>query len=159
MNNQRYLYFDIDHALAVHQYIIKRSGGLLGIKSQGTLESVLAHIQNDEYYPDFTDKLTHLVHSIIKLHAFNDGNKRASIALGSFFLEINLHDYCVRKFMREMENIVVAVAENKIDKVLLRDLIDSILYEVDYSEILKMRLIDALDPTMLNGPVEGFDGE
>jgi hypothetical protein len=36
------------------------------------------------------------------------------------------------------------VAEGKIDKVLLEDLIDSILYQRDYSEELKWRLYKAI---------------
>jgi death-on-curing protein len=140
----RYIYFDISHALEVHQYIIDVTGGLAGIQNQGLLESVLANIQNDEYYPSFTKKLTHLVHSVIKLHSFNDGNKRSSIALGIYFLLLNDPDYCSLEFERSMENIVVWVAEGKIDKVLLEDLIDSILYQRDYSEELKWRLYKAI---------------
>jgi death on curing protein len=35
-------------------------GGDDGILDIGKLESVLDHIQNDDYYPVFVDKLTHL---------------------------------------------------------------------------------------------------
>jgi hypothetical protein len=34
---------------------------------------VLEHIQNDDYYPDLQDKLTHLVFAVAKFHCFNDG--------------------------------------------------------------------------------------
>jgi len=75
------LYFDITHAIEVHDWIIENSGGLAGINNLGLLESSLEHIQNDNYYPKIEDKLTHLVFSIIKFHAFTDANKRSSIAL------------------------------------------------------------------------------
>lgn len=39
--------------------------------------------------------------------ASNDGNKRTSIGLGSYFLEINGFDLWVPKFICEMEDIVV----------------------------------------------------
>lgn len=68
-------YFDIELVIEIHDIIIDQSGGLPGIKDEGQLESVLCHIQNDIYYPTFIDKLTHLVHSIIMFHMFNDGNK------------------------------------------------------------------------------------
>jgi death-on-curing protein len=97
-------------------------------------------------YPDFVDKITHLVHSLIKFHTFSDGNKRSSIALGAFFLEVNGLDFCVRKFQNEMENIVVWVAENKISKDLLKKLIDSIIFEDDFSESLKLELLEAITP-------------
>ena len=43
-------------------------------------------------------------------------NKRTSIALGAFFLELNGLDSIVSKFIIEMENISVHVADNKIEK-------------------------------------------
>jgi death-on-curing protein len=69
-NGTRYFYFDVSHAIAVHAWIIKSSGGLAGNKDIGQLESPLKHIQNDLYYPEMEDKLTHLVFSINKNHAF-----------------------------------------------------------------------------------------
>jgi death-on-curing protein len=136
-----YAYFDINHAIQTHELIIARSGGFPGVKNKGYIESVLENIQNDDYYPDLASKLNHLVHSTIMFHAFHDGNKRASIALGSYFLELNAHGARIKKFTQEMENIVVWVAENKINKTLLGELIESILYEDDYSEELKLRFI------------------
>lgn len=55
------LYFDIAHAIEVHDYIIDHSGGLHGNRDIGLLESVLDHVQNDMYYPTLVEKLTHLV--------------------------------------------------------------------------------------------------
>lgn len=60
MDEIQFNYFDIEHAIAVHDHIIERSGGLQGIRDRGVLESVLDHIQNDWYYPSFESKLTHL---------------------------------------------------------------------------------------------------
>lgn len=40
-----------------------------------------------------------------------------------------------------MENIAVDVADNRVEKELLFDMIKSIIYEDDYSEELKLRLI------------------
>ena len=42
-----------------------------------------------------------------------------------------------------MENIVVDVADNRIDKDLLFDIVTSLLYDQDYSEELKLKIIDA----------------
>ena len=138
------LYFDAAHAILVHDWIIDKSGGLSGTKNIGQLESVLEHIQNDLYYPSFEEKLNHLVFAINKFHAFNDGNKRSSIVLGAYFLELNGFDYCVSDFVIRMENITVWVAEGKISKELLQKLISSIVMEDEYSEDLKLELITAL---------------
>lgn len=138
-------YFDVEHAVKTHDWIIDHSGGLSGTKNIGQLESVLDHIQNDLYYPNLEEKLTHLVFSINKFHAFNDGNKRSSLVLGAYFLEVNGYDYCLKKFVFEMENIVVWVAENKIDKVLLQEIITSIIMDDDYPEALKLKIILATE--------------
>lgn len=139
------LYFDAAHAIEVHDWIIEQSGGASGILNVGNLESPLEHIQNDEYYPDFSSKLTHLVYAINKNHAFNDGNKRSSIALGAYFLRLNGYGYAVRRFVLEMENIAVWVADNRISKSLLGRIVDSLIYDEDYSEELKLEIISATD--------------
>lgn len=138
------LYFDVQHAVGVHDWIIEHSGGLPGVKDLGQLESVLAHIQNDDYYPSFDDKLTHLIFGINKFHAFNDGNKRSSLTLGAYFLTLNGYDYCVPQFVVQMENIVVAVAEGSINKGLLQRLVISLVEEDDFSDDLKLALLEAL---------------
>lgn len=139
-----FIYFDIAHAIEVHDGIIIKSGGLLGVLNIGLLESTLDHVQNDLYYPDIEHKTTHIFHSINKNHSFQDGNKRASIALSAYFLEVNGFDYRVSVFMERMENIAVHVADNKIDKDLLFEIIQSIIYEADYSESLKLKIVNAL---------------
>jgi death-on-curing protein len=137
-------YFSIKYAIQTHDFIINESGGSHGDNDLGLLESVLEHIQNDFYYPDFESKLTHLIYSINKNHAFRDGNKRSSVALGAYFLEINGLEYCIDKFIIEMENISVHVADNRIDKDLLYEIVYSIVNEDDFSEELKLKIIDAI---------------
>ncbi|MFZ1344449.1 type II toxin-antitoxin system death-on-curing family toxin [Thiothrix eikelboomii] len=144
MDDLPIFYFDLIHAIEVHDWIIEQSGGLQGIRDLNPLESVLDHIQNDDYYPGIIPKLTHLVFSINKFHAFNDGNKRSSIALGAYFLALNGYDYCIKKFVLEMENGAVWVADGKIGKDLLERIIESILLEADYSESLKLDILDCL---------------
>lgn len=139
------LYFDVAHAINVHDEIIQRSGGFQGTKDIESLESVLGHIQNDTYYPAIEHKLTHLCYSVNKNHAFSDGNKRSSIALSAYFLEINGFDFLVTRFIIEMENIAVDVADNRIGKDLLYEIICSILYEDDFSDELKLKIIEAKD--------------
>jgi death on curing protein len=139
-----FLFFDIKHAVEVHDGIIDKSGGLQGINNLGLLESVLEHIQNDLYYPEFPHKLTHLLFAINKFHAFTDGNKRSSIALGTYFLKLNGYEYMVKTFALEMENVAVWVAEGKISKDLLGELVESLIYEIEYSEALKLQLAIAV---------------
>lgn len=144
MDEIQFNYFDIRHAVAVHDKIIERSGGLHGIRDQGVLESVLDHIQNDWYYPSFESKLTHLFFSVNKLHAFTDGNKRSGIILSAFFLEINGFEHCVDLFMREMENIAVWVADGAISKELLQQIIHDYVLCEELLESTKLELTIAI---------------
>lgn len=54
-----FCYFDIDHAIFVHDQIIINSGGILGIINKGLIESSIEHLKNDIYYPNLENKLTH----------------------------------------------------------------------------------------------------
>ena len=120
-------YFNTDFAIQVHDFIIEQSGGLMGIKDAGMVDSILAHVQNNIYYPEFLDKITHLVYSFIKNHAFIDGNKRSSIALSAFFLEINGYDFTLHQYQHGMEEVVIWVAKNLIDKNTLKDIIEFLI--------------------------------
>lgn len=139
-----YLYFETNNAIKAQYFIIENSGGRKGIINIGLVDSVLEHIQNDLYYPEFENKVCHLFYSINKNHAFEDGNKRTSIVLSAYFLEVNGFDFKVSHFIKEMENIAVHVADNKIDKDLLQEIITSILYENSYDEALQLKIINAI---------------
>jgi death-on-curing protein len=65
------------------------------------------------------------------------------LALSTYFLEINGWSFVCNKFIREMENFVVDVADNVIDKELLKEIITSILFEDEFSEILKIKIYRA----------------
>jgi len=140
------IYIEYGQAIEIHHKTIEKSGG--GSCSSiniGYLESALEHIKNDDYYPTFEDKLTHLIWSINKNHAFSDGNKRLSITLGLQFLSLNGYLYCIKRFLFEMENISYHLAARNIDKELLKDLIHSFLEnEDDFNEELKFRLLLAI---------------
>jgi death-on-curing protein len=136
------LYIDIEQAKSIHEKTVRVSGGgNLGIIDIGLLESVLMHIQNDDYYPTFEDKLTHLVFAVNRNHCFSDGNKRLSISLGIQFLNLNGYLYCLGRFITEMENISYHLAAGLIDQDLLRRIIHSMLdNERDFNEALKLEI-------------------
>nr|WP_280135855.1 Fic family protein [Escherichia coli] len=101
-------------------------------------------MQNDWYYPGFVDKLSHLFFAINKFHAFSDGNKRSSIALSTYFLEINGFGHCVQLFVREMENIAVWVADGAIDKELLKNIIHDLVLCEEILETTKLEITIAV---------------
>ena len=139
------IYPSIEQVVETHKLTVKVSGGGSdGILDLGKLESVLQHIQNDDYYPSFEEKLNHLVFSSNKFHCFEDGNKRISIAVGALFLTLNGYVFVSKKFIQEMENISYHLAAGVIDKDFLLEIITSILNEIDYTEELKLKIANAI---------------
>lgn len=140
------IYIDIEQAVSIHKKTVAVSGGgSSDILNIGLLESVLHHIQNDDYYPTFEEKLTHLIFAVNKNHSFSDGNKRISISLGIQFLNLNGYLYCLARFITEMENISYHLAAGLIEKELLQRVIHSILEnERDYDESLKLELLSII---------------
>lgn len=140
------IYFEnIEEIIEIHRKTVEYSGGgALGILSERYLESALEHIKNDDYYPNFEDKLTHLFWSLNKNHIFQDGNKRIAITVSMMFLLKNGYMQISSRFIREMEAISYHVAAGNIDKPLLLKLITSFLYDDDYSDELKLELMSAM---------------
>jgi death on curing protein len=140
------VYLTLEQAVAVHAKTIEVSGGGLdGSIDVGMLESVLDHIQNDEYYSCIEDKLAHLFFCADKFHCFLDGNKRIAISLCAQMLLLNGYLYCADTFIHEMENISYHVAAGKINKNLLRDIICAILEcSYDENEELRLRILTAI---------------
>ncbi len=136
---------DIDNVILLHLKTIEVSGGgASGIININSLIAALDHIQNDDYYPTFEDKLTHLFFVANKSHCFQDGNKRIAITLGSIFLLKNGYITAAKEFLYKMEIISYHVAANNIDKALLFEIITSILNDEDYSEELKLKIAYAI---------------
>ena len=81
------IYPDIKDAVEIHNDIIENIGGKSGYNevSIGYLASALEHVRNNEFDPNFLDKITHIVFSCVKFHPFLDGNKRTAIQLGIYF--------------------------------------------------------------------------
>jgi len=138
-------YLTLEQAVEVHRKTVEISGGgAMGHLELGKLDSVLTHIQNDDYYPTFVDKLTHLFFCACKFHCFEDGNKRIAITLSAQMLLLNGYLYCAGNFLREMENISYHVAAGNIGKELLREIIEACLNGEMDSEPLKLKILEAI---------------
>jgi len=139
------IYLTLEQAIEVHRKTVEVSGGgAMGHLELGKLESVLEHIQNDDYYPTFEEKLTHLFFCACKFHCFQDGNKRIAITLSAQMLLLNGYLYCSSQFIREMENISYHVAAGNIGKELLGEIITAVINEEMDSEPLKLKILEAI---------------
>lgn len=138
-------YITSDQARSIHKTTIEVSGG--GIINEvhfGQLESVLQNIQNDEYYPTFIDKLTHLFFGTCQFHCFADGNKRLALSLSTQFLLLNGYLKIASRFIIDMENISYHVAAGKISKELLHEIFESYFEGKFDSEEMKLKIYEAI---------------
>lgn len=85
--------FSKEKVLLLHQLIAQETGGSVGVRDEGLLESALeaafASFGDKELYPTKEEKGARLGHSLISNHAFVDGNKRIGVYVMLTFLEVN----------------------------------------------------------------------
>ncbi len=137
-------YFTYEKLLEIHDKVLAISGGMAGVKDDGLLRGPLDFIKDDDYYPLFSDKLTHLVYSLVKNHGFSDGNKRTALAAGGLLLILNGYDDFIGYYFLMFEQVMVLVADNRLSKdqlyILMKDMIDF----GELSESSKVMIVDAL---------------
>ena len=143
----RFIYITPEQAKITHEKTIQYSGvGTLEELDFGKLESVLYNIQNDDWYPTFVDKLTHLFFCTCQFHSFADGNKRLAITLSTLFLLLNGYLSIAETFLAKTENISLNVAASKIDKELLHKIMEAIMNgSYDEDEALKLEIYNAIN--------------
>ena len=77
---------------AIHEEVLKHSGGSAGIRDRGALESAV-HRPQFGYYADLIEEAAALLESLTMNHPFVDGNKRTALASVETFLDYN--DYTI----------------------------------------------------------------
>ena len=129
------VYITPEQARVTHAKTIEYSGGgALEELDFEKLEAVLYNIQNDDWYPTFVDKLTHLFFCTCQFHCFRDGNKRLAITLSTLFLLLNGYLGIAQTFLAKTENISLNVAASRINKELLHKIMTAIMndtYDAD----------------------------
>ena len=85
--------FSRDKVLLLHQLMAESTGGSIGVRDEGLLDSALesafATFDGKELYPSKEEKGARLGFSLVSNHAFVDGNKRIGIYIMLAFLEMN----------------------------------------------------------------------
>ena len=85
--------FSKDKVLLLHQLIAEETGGSIGVRDEGLLESALeaafSSFGGQEFYPTKEEKGARLGYTLISNHAFVDGNKRIGVYIMLTFLEVN----------------------------------------------------------------------
>ncbi|MBR5338304.1 MAG: type II toxin-antitoxin system death-on-curing family toxin [Lachnospiraceae bacterium] len=85
--------FDSDKVKLLHQLMAQATGGSVGVRDEGLLESALesafSTFDGEDLYPSKEEKAARLGFSLISDHAFVDGNKRIGVYVMLSFLELN----------------------------------------------------------------------
>ena len=85
--------FSKDKVKLLHKYIAQETGGSIGVRDEGLLESALegifATFGGQELYPTKEEKGARLGYTLISNHAFVDGNKRIGMYVLLTFLEVD----------------------------------------------------------------------
>ena len=85
--------FSKEKVKLLHQSISEETGGSIGIRDEGLLESALegafATFDGKDLYPSKEEKGARLGYTLISNHAFVDGNKRIGVYIMLSFLEMN----------------------------------------------------------------------
>ena len=85
--------FSKEKVLLLHQIMAEATGGSVGVRDEGLLDSALesafAGFGDREFYPTKEEKGARLGYTLISNHAFVDGNKRIGVYIMLSFLEMN----------------------------------------------------------------------
>ena len=82
-----------EKVLLLHSVIAQETGGSVGVRDEGLLESALetafSGFGGEDFYPTNEEKGARLGYNLISNHAFVDGNKRIGMFVMLIFLEVN----------------------------------------------------------------------
>ena len=109
--------FSKEKVLLLHKLMARETGGSIGVRDEGLLESALeaafSGFGDKEFYPTKEEKGARLGYNLISNHAFVDGNKRIGMYVMLTFLEVNgIHMDCTNDDVSETG---LAVASGKMD--------------------------------------------
>ncbi|MBH8553295.1 type II toxin-antitoxin system death-on-curing family toxin [Nostocaceae cyanobacterium CENA357] len=111
-------YLLLFEVVELHRQIIEQSGGALGIRDLGALESALAQPRmtfgGQELYPTLVDKASAIGFSLVMNHPFIDGNKRIGHAAMEVFLVMNGLE--IDASFDEQEVIILSLASGKLKR-------------------------------------------
>jgi death-on-curing protein len=115
------IFLDFEQVVSINKLVVEKFGGLLGVRDKNLIESAISNPQNLFFYQNadvYTIASSYAI-SIIKNHAFLDGNKRTGFACMNVFLELN--DIIINFPEDETVEMMVKIATNKIHPTELSD--------------------------------------
>jgi death-on-curing protein len=107
--------------MRLHEFILRESGGLPGVKNAGLLESAVRKVVESawgrEAYPTMFTKAAAVGFSIAQNHVFNDANKRTALETMKLILRLNGHTFTTETRAESTLMVLIATGHLSIDGV------------------------------------------
>ena len=101
-----------EQVLMLHERLIQTTGGSLGMRDEGMLDSALSNpfqtFGGEELYPSIQAKAAQLCYGLVKNHSMIDGNKRLGTHVMLVFLALN--GYELSYSQDELSTTILALA-------------------------------------------------
>ena len=111
-------YLSLAEVLALHAAVVGQTGGALGVRDLGALESAVAQPRASfagvDLYPTLADKAAALCLSLVGNHPFVDGNKRVGHAALETMLVLNRHELAAPE--DDAERVMLALAAGTLER-------------------------------------------
>jgi death-on-curing protein len=111
-------YITIGEVLGIYKRVLQETGGLMGIRDLGALESAIAQpymtFGGNELYSSLVEKAAALGFSLIQNHPFADGNKRTGHAVMESFLGLNDHE--INASTDDQVEVILSLASGKLSR-------------------------------------------
>jgi len=121
----------VGEVLELYRRVMQQSGGAVGIRDVGALESAVAQPRmtfgGQHLYPDLIAQAAALGFSLICNHPFVDGNKRIGHAAMETFLLLNGHE--IAAGVDEQEMVILKVASGEMSREALTGWLRALVVE------------------------------
>lgn len=114
-------YLTADDITYLHDTIIDETGGSLGIREHGLLNSIVekpkSSFADQELYPLLFDKAATIFEALCNYHVFIDGNKRTAAMAMYRCLSINGYDLTASNKELEKYTLLIAITNPELEAV------------------------------------------
>lgn len=112
------IWITAEDVIALHSQIIKRTGGIDGLRDRSGLEAAIAaplqSFDGKDFYPTIIEKISRLGYGLAANHAFIDDNKRIGALMTQLLLQWNEYNLVLKK--GELADMFIAIADGSADE-------------------------------------------